>query len=524
MHQQNRHNLIHATPQTSALINARRVTAALAALALNAALTVDAEPSWGEVLKPMPSLPAPLTDQDFIDAGQNNPALFELGRQLFFDPILSGNRNISCGTCHDPSRGTGDGVALSIVRRRRRHRAVAPNRGRRDRPRTEKRSVAVQHRRAAIPGVLSRRTAVGNKHPRTRRGFRQTRRRAFAARSRFFIRRPGLVPGRLAGGDGRTSRRKPGRGRGRAVPAGRGKNGAWDLLAERLRRIPAYVEQFRSAFAEIDAPEAIRYSHAARALAHFQAQAFRSTNSRFDKLLETRDASSWSARERQGLHLFYGKAGCANCHAGALLTDHEFHAIAMPQIGPGKGHGSDRSYLLASGFADRLEDEGRYRATLNLEDQFRFRTPSLRNVALTGPWGHAGAYDTLTEVVKHHLRPVESLHRYSAARAESVLPALGKVLDSTGRGSQRRYHLVEQDRRAAFDSRRGFVQGSDPLRTHIARANELPRSALSDREVASIVAFLHTLSDPGAQDQSHLIPPVLPSGLTPQPQPPATIR
>lgn len=59
-------------------------------------------------------LPAPLQDDDFLYHGAPTDALFELGRNLFFDPILSGNRNISCGTCHDPARGTSDGVALSI--------------------------------------------------------------------------------------------------------------------------------------------------------------------------------------------------------------------------------------------------------------------------------------------------------------------------------------------------------------------------------------------------------------------------
>ncbi|MEM8852431.1 MAG: cytochrome-c peroxidase, partial [Pseudomonadota bacterium] len=59
-------------------------------------------------------LPKPLRDADFHFNGAPDASLVALGRDLFFDPILSGNRNISCGTCHDPARGTGDGVALSI--------------------------------------------------------------------------------------------------------------------------------------------------------------------------------------------------------------------------------------------------------------------------------------------------------------------------------------------------------------------------------------------------------------------------
>ncbi len=59
-------------------------------------------------------LPPPLTDANFLHDGAPDPVLVDLGRDLFFDPILSGNRNISCGTCHDPARGTGDGLALSF--------------------------------------------------------------------------------------------------------------------------------------------------------------------------------------------------------------------------------------------------------------------------------------------------------------------------------------------------------------------------------------------------------------------------
>ena len=76
-----------------------------------------------------------------------------------------------------------------------------------------------------------------------------------------------------------------------------------------------------------------------------------------------------SGAARRGMELFYGKAKCATCHSGVLQTDQEFHAIAMPQVGPGKGHGD-------SGH----EDFGRGAVTGDVADRYRFRTPSLRNV------------------------------------------------------------------------------------------------------------------------------------------------
>lgn len=504
-------------PPISVVKGIRSVTTIVLALSLGIALTFSAAPSRSDVLKALPSLPAPLTDQGFVDTGNDNRALYELGRQLFFDPILSGNRNISCGTCHDPSRGTGDGVALSIGEGgigigplRRTDDGVT---GRIPRNAQSLYNIGARQYTAFFhDGRLS----ANSTHVHGAGFVKLDSERLpknldslLAAQALF----PVTSPAEMAGQVGENPVAD-------AVSQYRlaGKHGAWDLLAERLRKNTKYVEHFRSAFAEIEIADDINFSHAARALAQFQSSAFRSTNSRFDTVLETRDVSDWSSREQHGLTLFYGKAGCSDCHSGSLLTDHDFHAIAMPQIGPGKGHGTDKSYLLSSGFADRLEDEGRYRATLVLEDLFRFRTPSLRNIALTGPWGHAGTYDTLSEVVKHHLDPLRSLARYSSRRAEAALPVLAKVLDSTGRGPNRLFHLVEEGRRTAFDSRRGFIQGSDSLRTRIARANELPIIVLSNEEVTSIVAFLQTLTDPDAVDQSHLIPSVVPSGLTPQPQ------
>ena len=82
------------------------------------------------------------------------------------------------------------------------------------------------------------------------------------------------------------------------------------------------------------------------------------------------------------MELFYGKANCSSCHAGALFTDHQFHATGQPQVGPGK----------AARFQSHSRDLGRFRVTGNIKDKYAFRTPSLRNVELTGPWGHAGAY------------------------------------------------------------------------------------------------------------------------------------
>ena len=173
---------------------------------------------------------------------------------------------------------------------------------------------------------------------------------------------------------------------------------------------------------------------------------------------------------------FYGDAGCAACHSGWFQTDHDFHAIAMPQLGPGK----------AARFEIHARDEGRGRVTGDAADAYRFRTPSLRNVALTGPFGHSGAYATLEGVVRHHLDPVASLNSYDPTRA--ILPMLDGAKD---------LRVVEN----AADTRQ------------IALANGLQPVALSEAEIADLLAFLNALTDEDAVKGRLGIPETVPSGL-----------
>jgi len=107
-----------------------------------------------------------------------------------------------------------------------------------------------------------------------------------------------------------------------------------------------------------------------------------------------------------GADLFFGDAGCADCHSGPLLSDMEFHNIGVPQIGPGKDP--------ATGL-----DEGRFLVTGDRADRFAFRTPPLRNVDLTGPYMHDGAFATLEEVIRHHADPEASLRGFAPRPASA---------------------------------------------------------------------------------------------------------
>jgi len=162
-------------------------------------------------------------------------------------------------------------------------------------------------------------------------------------------------------------------------------------------------------------------------------------------------------------------------------------------------------------FAAFLEDFGRGRVTVRGEDNYRFRTPSLRNVTLTGPWSHAGAYDSLEAVVRHHLDPGQALERYELP-GDLLLP-LDHVIETRASGAKFVALTLEGQRLEGFLRRDFYVMQSPGLRGRIAAASELDPINLDDEEVAQVLAFLDSLTDPASTDLGHLVPERVPSGL-----------
>ena len=165
-----------------------------------------------------------------------------------------------------------------------------------------------------------------------------------------------------------------------------------------------------------------------------------------------------------------GGADCIHCHSGDLFSDEKFHNIAMPQIGRGKGDGDEG-----------IEDFGRYRVTEDLQDMYKFRTPSLLNVEVTGPWGHDGAYTSLEAMVKHMSNPKKSILTYDATQ-------------STQTGIQNLDKMQENTTKAMLKLEKDRVLGLDVLAD----------SNLSDNEIEDIVSFLQALTDPCVVDETCL--------------------
>ena len=396
---------------------------------------------------------------------------FELGRMLFFDKILSGNRNISCATCHNPLLFTGDAISLPIGE---------GGKGLGSTRNAGKVKVRVPRNSPAVfnlggPEFTSLfhdgRVEINEKFPsgiKTPMGMDlpDGLTGTLAAQALF----PLLSDSEMAGDKGENSV-------GDAVAEGQNIK-AWNLLIKRLRNIPEYVERFQNAYSdEVTDAKDINIVQVANTLAIFQSQAFSTLNSPYDQY-SYGDQEIISESAKRGGELFKGKAKCITCHSGQLQTDYKFHAIAMPPIGPGKGDG-EKGY----------DDFGREQVTGDILDRYKFRTPSLRNVAVTGPWGHNGAYGNLRDVVVHHIYPEKMLKNYTIEKA--YLPT--------------RADLDQQDIGALKDKN---------LLDAILNASELPKVNLSDKEIDDVVNFLHCLTDLSVYDLHRIIPKKVPSGIS----------
>lgn len=476
------------------------------ALSLGLAVLFTAPPATAE-----PAMP-PVEDIDFYDVGAPDENKVALGRLLFFDKILSGNRNISCATCHHPNHASSDGLALGIGEGGKGlgpERHVAP--GEAVLGRVPRNAPSLQNLGAREFEVLFHDGRVeADPQGVWASGFWTPAREqlpegldnVLAAQAMF----PVLSDIEMAGGRGENPIADAA-----ALRRFDGEGGAWDLLADRLRAIPNYVSHFAAAFPDVADAEDITFVHAANAIAAFEATAFRADQSPFDHYLRSGDPEVLSAAAMRGMGLFYGVAGCAACHAGKFQTDHGFHAIAMPQIGPGKGDGTDDSYFQETGYPGRLEDFGRAPISGDANDKYRFRTPSLRDVTLTGPWGHSGAFSNLEDVVRHHLDPVYSVESYRLS--EGHLPTLSAVEQPVAVGARFGHQQVNPARRNEFGLRDGWVQSQAPMRQRLIAANERIATPLEDTEIKDLLVFLEALTDPRSRDMKHLIPDAVPSGL-----------
>lgn len=136
--------------------------------------------------------------------------------------------------------------------------------------------------------------------------------------------------------------------------------------------------------------EQLDYVDVARAIVAFMRDEFRIKPTKLERFVAGKE--KFSKQEISGALIFYGKGGCISCHSGGHFSNFSFQTIPFPQLGFGK-----------NGFG---VDYGRYNATFNPRDMYKFRVPPLYNVEKTAPYGHAGSVRTLDEAVVAHFDPL----------------------------------------------------------------------------------------------------------------------
>lgn len=425
-------------------------------------------------------------------------AKVKLGQALFFDPLLGGNQDVSCATCHHPSTATADGRSRAVGTQ------AYVSKGRR---------LPVGFSLVDVEGrdpILMGFNSSGAAHPFTPRnspdlfnrgdsewrtmfwdsrthqkeegGFAVNNMRISKSPGHYQVEMPDIIENVLAaqammpvlsddemrGTKGETAVTGQKNEVGQIL--GHNEEKIWAALMERILKIDEYRKLFSDAYPELSS-EDLHFAHAANAIAAFEIDAFTFHDSPWDRFLAGED-DALNERQLAGADLFYGKANCSTCHTGRLLTDQEAHNVGVIPIGPGPDLDKDNDFGIA------------HRSNAGLDQKYAFRTPPLRNVELTAPYMHNGAYQTLEGAVRHQLDPVAGLENYDKTQLEPEF-----------RGA------VHDDEKTIKDVKKTLSE----------KFQNPP--ALSEEEISLLVDFLKALTSPSARDLEHTIPATVPSGL-----------
>jgi cytochrome c peroxidase len=428
-------------------------------------------------------------------AGRTIPAieqpLPQLGKLLFFSKTLSGNLDTACASCHHPGLGGADGLSLSVGTG-----AVAPH--------------VMGPGRALAAGGFS-----------TARNSNTFFNSALWDSGLFHDSRVESL-GKIAGANGAGSGiRTPDSPFGIADPAagptlpaaqarfpvvseremkgstayaGMSDANARSHIAARIGNYGSgsaalqpsqWLARFRAAFASPNgtAESLITFENVALAIAEYERSATFVDNA-WSRYVRGDNTAIDDQAKLGALRFFRGVAqgggDCVRCHKGDAFTDERHTIVAFPQIGPGMGNG-------ASG----TEDFGRERVSGLAGDRYRVRTPSLLNVELTAPYGHAGSYAELNTVVRHYILPDDTVNTFLLQLQWCSLPSfLGTECAAT------RSTVSANSNSALFQM--FLVQGS----SFTDAMPQLDTSQFSPTIAAQIVAFLRTLTDPCLRDRA----------------------
>lgn len=313
------------------------------------------EQNSSEKIRTVPKAkPADLGSVAALPLTYNTPAAnpvtkekIELGRLLFFDPILSGNKDVSCASCHHPEFGYAESLELPIGVNGKGFGSERHFRQPNDIPFSKRNAPSLLN--TAFNGI----DVNGSYKPEEAPMFWDVRVRSLEAQALQPIRQLEEMRGRhIAEED------------------------ILQVVVKRLKAIPEYDRLFKSAFNEEDA---VNVANLGRALASFQ-RSLLANNSRFDEFMRG-NATALTQSEKEGMQLFM-ESGCARCHNGPMLSDFKPHVLGV----------ADNEKL-------GIVDSG-------VDNSFAFRTPTLRNLRFSAPYMHSGKLKTLEQVLTFY----EDLH------------------------------------------------------------------------------------------------------------------
>ncbi len=412
--------------------------------------------------------------------------LAQLGKKLFFSKSLSANFDVACASCHHPALAGGDGLSLPVGIGAREANLVGPGRERRgnggptvgrNSPTTfnsnfyEKSLFWDGRVTRQVSGIVTP-DSDSPAQPDPLAGDD-----LIAAQSRFPVVSEEEMRGHdfLVGADNEAVRKHLAARIGDyGVGAGEIENNGWP-------------DEFRAVFGD-DLPRSqlVTYDNIALALSAYQhSQVF--VDSPWKNYVEgDYDAISDKAK-RGALDFFTEKPlvrfpvsiACSECHTGDDFTNEAFHAGGFPQIGPGRG---DKG-------ADTNDDLGRGNLFSSAEQNYRFRVPSLLNVAATGPWGHAGAYGSLREAVSHYDLLDDRVDEYFARGGWCNLDQFRDFDNCPGLYPQAQANTEKAVAKTLSDN-------------NISKG--IPLIDFSEAEIDRMTAFLETLTDPCIKERACL--------------------
>jgi cytochrome c peroxidase len=414
-------------------------------------------------------LPEALSADDFLPYDEARAAL---GQMLFYDPILSGNRNISCGTCHHHAFFSADGQSLGVGEG---GTGLGPDRlAGQGEDAIEKR---IPRNAPALFNLGAREIRVMFHDGRLEladfyeNGYNSPAEEYLPAGLSLLAAQALLPVNSEFEMAGNPEENKL------AGLAYDQPDLVWAELVNRLRATPAYGPLFLETYPEMGSMLDLNITHVATALADFINAEWQSYDSPFDRY-QAGDAAALNAEQLAGMALFFGEARCATCHSGPLFTDQEFYALALPHFGPGR----------TRRFDPMVRDVGRMGVTDRIEDAYRFRTPSLRNVTRTAPYGHNGAYASLTGIIAHHANPVAGFANWDPSQ------------------------IIMAD--APWLSRIDFVAFADTReRARLANKIDIEPVDMTDTDIAALISFLGALEGGPSLYGRLGVPAAVPSGL-----------